>query len=252
MTQMTIVFPKPGMHTGFVNKITEIAENTLEINLKLNSASNFSFISGQFINIKVSPTAFRSYSLSSDYKNHSEIEIIATIAHEGVGSNYLKHLRVGDKVTFIGPAGRFVLPETLAPEIVLIATGVGVAPFKSILYKLMDLNPNSAITLFYGIRNEKDQILKQFLNNSEAILKKFKYYVCVSQPDPRYTGLEGRVTDYYKINDHNNCQVFLCGNPNMVKEMHSKLLNNGVKDSQIYHEKFLVGSSGIEPETFRM
>lgn len=55
----------------------------------------------------------------------------------GVASNYLCDLRPGDPVLVTGPAGKaFVLPEDPTANLILVATGTGIAPFRGFLRRI--------------------------------------------------------------------------------------------------------------------
>ncbi len=53
---------------------------------------------------------------------------------KGVASNYVAGFRVGDTVQVTGPAGKaFLMPPKPGDHLVMIATGVGLAPFRGFL-----------------------------------------------------------------------------------------------------------------------
>lgn len=83
----------------------------------------------------------------------------------GVASNYLCDLKPGDYVALIGPNGRrFLLPEDDSTDLILIAVGTGIAPFRAFIRHIFLEKGfwNGRIRLFYGVKNAMEAL---FLNN---------------------------------------------------------------------------------------
>jgi ferredoxin--NADP+ reductase len=70
----------------------------------------------------------------------------------GVCSNYMCDLKVGDPIAVTGPAGkRFVLPKDPSKhDYMFIATGTGIAPFRSMISDLIEQGIQSKVTLIMG------------------------------------------------------------------------------------------------------
>lgn len=57
--------------------------------------------------------------------------------YPGRSSNYLCDLAAGDSITMVGPYGEiFKLPEDLQADLILIAAGTGIAPFRAFIRRL--------------------------------------------------------------------------------------------------------------------
>lgn len=83
----------------------------------------------------------------------------------GVASNYLCDLQPGDTVALIGPNGRrFLLPDDDSTDLILIAVGTGIAPFRAFIRHIFLEKGfwNGRIRLFYGIKNAMEAL---FLND---------------------------------------------------------------------------------------
>lgn len=83
----------------------------------------------------------------------------------GVASNYLCDLKPGESVALIGPNGRrFLLPEDDSTDLILIAVGTGIAPFRAFIRHIFLEKGfwNGRIRLFYGVKNAMEAL---FLNN---------------------------------------------------------------------------------------
>jgi ferredoxin--NADP+ reductase len=91
----------------------------------------------------------------------------------GVASNYLCDLEPGADVAVTGPAGKtFVLPEDSTSNLILVATGTGIAPFRAFLRRIYLERPEwtpRAVHLFFGVRTAAEFLyreeLEAFLDN---------------------------------------------------------------------------------------
>jgi len=80
----------PKKYSAKVLNNERINERDIKITFGEITPAPFAFNPGQFINIKVSEHAYRSYSIASDSGNPKTLETVASVSHEGVGANYLK------------------------------------------------------------------------------------------------------------------------------------------------------------------
>jgi len=247
---MTIKFSLPQKYiskvasTNFLNKID------LEVLFEVIEPNTLEFIPGQFISINCGNGTFRSYSISSSSLSKTQVGLIVAVAHEGIGSNFLKNLKVGDTVEFIGPSGRFVLPENLKETLVFLATGTGVAPILSMIDYLANTQSDANIKLYFGIRDSKELFKLDQIRDLKNKLKSFDYKICFSQELPKELDtncIKGRVTDAFNIKDFDiaSTQYFICGNPYMVTEVSEALENNFVPKENIFHEKFTTAQKKV-------
>merc|ERR1719484_286696 len=102
-------------------------------------------------------------------------------AKKGVCSNFLCDTKPGDEVKMTGPSGKVMLIPEATPEadLIMVATGTGIAPYRSIIRRLfVEKTPMAAdykglAWLFLGVANsdallyddEWQTILKNFPNN---------------------------------------------------------------------------------------
>jgi len=79
--------------------------------------------------------------------------------HRGIASNYLCDLKPGAEVAITGPTGKtLLLPEDPASNLILVATGTGIAPFRAFLRRIYLELPEwtGAVYLFFGVRTEAE------------------------------------------------------------------------------------------------
>ena len=219
-------------------------ESTLAIiTLKLIEPDVKPFRPGQFCSIRVAEGFFRAYSIASDYKNFSEYKFLVSIGHEGVGANYFRNINIGDEVYFLGPNGHFFIKSPVAENIVFCATGTGIAPFIPMIEFLVDNKCDSKIALIHGMKHENNlnyyqNIHNEFKNKCPNFVSKFYVSKPYNKSDEFITG---RVTEEIKKLDlakHSETQFYLCGHPDMVHEITTYLLENGISEENIISEEF--------------
>jgi ferredoxin-NADP reductase len=229
---------RPQQYKATVKSTTWISSKVIEIVLESIEPKEFNFIPGQFLSLDVGEGIYRSYSITGDPHAASELKIIATAKHKGAGSDYLKSLKQGSEVTFIGPSGKFVLQKDANPEnIILVGTGTGISPLVAMLYDLAHMKSELKIHLYFGVRNEDELFYEDLLNTFTEQLD-FNYTICVSNPTSETQHKTGRVAEHFAIAEPQNTHVYLCGHPNMVEEMVEKLNGLEVPEENVFYEKY--------------
>ena len=140
----------------------------------------------------------------------------------GVCSNYLADLQVGDKVQLTGPVGkRFILPKDPAKHnYIFIATGTGIAPFRSMLGDLTKLGMPSRVDLIMGSPYESDLLYdKELRDLAEDYPNRFHYRTAISRHEvPKQDGkyyVQGRILEdasvLTEILKSDRTLIYICG-----------------------------------------
>lgn len=199
----------------------------------------------------------RAYSIASATSS-DELEFYITLVHSGALTPRIFNLKVGDKIE-VGKrfVGMFTLDE-IAPEqnIILIATGTGVAPYMSML-RTDALTRTGKITVIHGAANSWDLGYSSELRLLESITGKLTYIPTITEPNKEPVEWKGETkfiqdlwTDGtiekkmgYKPTAENT-HVFICGNPKMIETMQGLLEEKGFvkhkpkQHGQIHIESF--------------
>lgn len=210
-----------------------IGEHFLE--LRFAKPEGLGYEPGQFLQLLVPPAATpRSYSLSST-PSDDYLEFGVKLYDGGLASDYFKTLTVGDMVELRGPFGRFT---NIHPDpIVGIATGAGLVPIYGILHNEIINKKNQApMHLIFGVRTETDLFWLDRLETLAATNPNFTYLVTLSQPTEQWDKARGRVTDHLTLLP--DARYFICGNPEMVKDVRAQLLEKTVPATNIHLEIF--------------
>jgi NAD(P)H-flavin reductase len=122
--------------------------------------------------------------------------------------------------------------------LLFVATGTGIAPFRSMLLSQLERGTGQPLTLFWGLRYNRDLYYQQELAEWAARYPKFSFVTTLSQPDQDWRGRKGRVTSLVqeRVTSVGNLAVYLCGNGDMIKEVTELIQGKGL--CPIYREKY--------------
>ena len=213
----------------------------------------FAFIPGQFVQMHFNyadgkPTK-RSYSVATigDGGAVERLEIAVSYVDGGAATALLANLKEGDSVDGSGPYGRFCLMDADANRrYLLVATGTGVTPYRSMLPQLEKLIAarDIQVALVYGARNEAELL---YADEFEAFAQKnpnFHFYACLSRtprslprPHDRNGHVQVALTELMPDPAHD--VAYLCGNPDMVDQAFAQLKEAGLPIPHIRREKYV-------------
>jgi len=199
----------------------------------------------------------RAYSIASSSKAHKYLEFYITLVHSGALSPRLFNLQPGGRV-WLGPkiTGTFTLD--LAPEdkeIILVATGTGLAPYMSMLRSELAASKGRRYAVLLGARHSWDLGYHAELVAMEQLSPNFTYLPIISRPAEEpvpWTGRAGYVLDLWQSREleqewkgrptPETSRIFLCGNPAMIEDMIELLSDDGFTE----HTRKTPGSIYVE------
>lgn len=239
---------------GKIVDIKQVAPTTRSFFIETTETPSFNFEAGQFITLdlpihEVKNRRWRSYSISSSPNKTNIIELVIVFLEGGAGSNFLfNDTKVGDELTFRGPLGKFVMPQTLDKDLYLICTGTGIAPFRSMINYIHQNNiPFKNIFLIFGCRTFDYSLYKDELIQLQNDMPNFKYIPCFSRETEIPSWAKGGyVHDAYlelieskKINNElPEAYFYLCGWKNMIDDAQKKIIDLGYVKKDIHYELY--------------
>jgi CDP-4-dehydro-6-deoxyglucose reductase, E3 len=229
--------------TAHVESIRNLTHDVRQLDLRLQEPNAIIFKAGQFISFEIPHPASghlvtRPYSIASPPSRSDVLTLLFNRVPGGLGSSFLFNLKVGEKTCFKGPAGNFFLREDPGRERLLIATGVGIAPFRSMLLRNAECSDPRPTTLFWGLRTQQDIYYQEELVEMTRRNPTFSPVITLSRPEPGWDGESGRVLRLIeeRIASVKHLAVYLCGNSAMIHDATVILQKKGL--CPIYREKF--------------
>ena len=214
----------------------------------LEPEEGIAFKPGQYIQLEIpkyklsSAPEFRAFSMASAPEVNKKVELYVGLVDKGIVSTYIHdYLKQGEELVMRGPFGDFYYRESNR-EILMIATGTGLAPIMSILRYMRKEKIGQKTTLFFGTRTEEDLFCVKELKKLKRELPHFTYIPTLSRApeDSAWEGERGRVTKLIedKIPEGADLEVYICGSPEMVDTSWDALKKKGIPDENVYFDKF--------------
>ena len=176
----------------------------------------------------------RAYSIASSSKEKEYIELYIRLVNSGSLTPRLFALNIGDKLWLSPKAkGMFTMDEVPKDQnIILFATGTGVAPYMSMMRSQIISQEKRNYAVVHSAWNSWDLGYRSELLTIERLCPNFHYVPVISGPDKEpmpWHGKTGFVQQIWKdriIQDAwgseitpKNTRIFLCGHPDMIREM---------------------------------
>jgi len=225
-------------YTAVLKEKNVLAPNVLQLWFDL-VEDTLTFKPGQYILLEIEKN-FRQYSIASSSKSDKKFELLVDTTPMGIGSRYLTKLTIGDHIHFRAPLGVFVLQDTSLPKMFL-ATGSGIAPLKSMLEYMHEVESPQKRTLFWGMRTY-EQAYYQDVWKKLADSKEFDYSFCLSKGvgyDHCSKGyIQNALDAIFTHESPQSFEYYVCARPTIVESLKHYLAQNSVPENTIYYEKF--------------
>jgi NAD(P)H-flavin reductase len=235
-------------YDGVITQIQYLTESTRLIKVRVQGVDKFEYLPGQFITCDLPigdkrTQRWRSYSIASAPNGYIDIELCIVLYREGLGTPYIFSLGLGDTFKLKGPGGGFILPANLDQNIVMISTGTGVAPFRSMIKHVIENGIEyKQIHLIFGTRKETDILFLEEWKALAATDHRFKFDIALSRQSlPGFCN--GYVHEIYKKAyanlNNDNTYFMLCGWSGMIDQACVHLIKDmNVSPSNIKFELY--------------
>lgn len=225
----------------------KVAESTMAF--RFEKPEGWTFKAGQTIDMTLmdppetdSEGNTRTFTVAS--APHEDAIMIATRMRDTAFKRTLKTLPLGQPVKIEGPFGNLVLHNNGARSAVLLAGGIGITPFRSIVVRAAKEKLPHRIFLFYSNRRPEDAA---FLEELQALQGQNPNYTLVAtmtemeKSNRPWEGETGFLTPHMLskyLKDVAAPIYYVAGPPGMVKGLHEVLNKQGVDDDDVRTEDF--------------
>jgi ferredoxin-NADP reductase len=233
---------------------------TKHLEFEMKDARRFGFLAGQWLSFKTTTPdgeeITRAYSIASQPSDDNRFALCLNRVQDGFMSNFLCDMQEGDEITCQGPFGDFILRPPMR-DTIFIATGTGIAPFRSMLHWLFNpmedgrLRPSSPdagdarhqgkqLYLIFGNRTEGDIYYHDEFHRLAAEHANFHYMPTLSRGDPEWKGFRGYVQEHVPAiaQGRTDMHGYICGLDKMVKANRDMLKSLGWDLKSIRYEKY--------------
>ncbi|MBD1891285.1 ferredoxin--NADP reductase [Coleofasciculus sp. FACHB-SPT9] len=173
----------------------------------------------------------------------------------GVCSTHLCNLQVGDDVKITGPTGKeMLLPEDPNVNVIMLATGTGIAPFRAYLWRMFKENERAVNTdyeykglawLIFGIPTSPNILYKEELEElQQQYPENFRLTYAISREQKNPEGgrmyIQDRVAEHadelWKMIQQENTHTYICGLKGMEGGIDEALSAAAAKDGVTWSE----------------
>jgi CDP-4-dehydro-6-deoxyglucose reductase, E3 len=236
-----------------IERAVPLSHDVMGLFLHLPIAEDFIFEPGQYIDVLLPGGRRRSFSIASPPHDARPLELHVRRVPGGEFTDRLFHDDMQSSLlTIEGPLGKFVYRPHLglAPPMLLIGGGTGIAPLLSILKHVIENGIEREMRLFWGVRGEADLYAQTTLDalSRRADLSRaagahaasFRYAPVLSEAGASWRGLKGWVHEaaFKDIEDLESHEVYAAGPPAMIAALQREYAARGASSSRLYFDSF--------------
>lgn len=225
----------------------ELAEGTM--GFQFTKPPGFQFKAGQYVDVTlVDPPEtdaegnIRSFSIASAPED--DYLLVATRMRDTAFKRVLRKGSVDLEVAMEGPMGSFTLHNNPAKPAVLLAGGIGITPFFSIIRHAASAKLPHQLYLFYSNRRPEDAAFFKELAETEKQNSNYHFIPSMSEmakSSQRWNGEVGFINQAMLVKylpDLHGPIYYVAGPPAMVTAMRQMLTAAGVDEDNVRTEEF--------------
>lgn len=224
-----------------VESIDELTPDVRRLRLKLPRGKRLQFLAGQYMDILLPEGKRRAFSIASPPSEEDFLELhVRYVDGGGFTGHVFDGMQPGEILRLEGPLGTFFVRLGSPRPILMMGGGTGFAPLKAMIEDLIHAGDDRPITLYWGVRTEKDLYARALIDDFADRHPDFRFIPVLSEPDPGWYGRAGFVheallADYHDLSAF---EVYMSGPPAMVHAARKAFLAAGATEDHLHYDSF--------------
>jgi CDP-4-dehydro-6-deoxyglucose reductase/3-phenylpropionate/trans-cinnamate dioxygenase ferredoxin reductase subunit len=234
--------------TAKVSKIGRPAPDVATIHLRLPIGQRAIFRAGQYLRVLMGNGVSRNYSMANAPQNNDKVELhIRHVPGGKFSEDVLARLEKASTLDIELPYGEFTLSDERDWPAILIATGTGFAPMKSMIENNIRLGSKRPLHLYWGANAESDLYMHDMVRNWAETYAWFSYTPVVSNPSAQWSGRTGFVHRAVQVDhpDMSGLEVYACGAPIMIESAQRDFrAESALREDAFFSDAFVPSGDG--------
>lgn len=211
----------------------DIAKEIKRISVKVNKF--FSFIPGQYAILSFPGSSIKKpFTIAESDKRKNTISF--SIMKKGEFTAKLCGSKPGEKINVDGPYGRFILPSSDVP-IIMVAGGIGITPIYSMLTEFIRSKRKSRLSIFYSAKSKEEMAYFRELKDLEDKRISIYLYFTREKAEGYFSGRidAGKVVSVAGLSGI----YYICGPGEMIDGLRKGIEDYGAAPEKILSEEFI-------------
>lgn len=238
-----IVHPSRIMQCRVV-ELRPLTHNIVALRLEIKSGGPYMFSAGQYAQLEFAPGLAAYLSMANRPVDPILEFHVRREARQGATEYAHTQLRLGDMVKVSGPSGQAYLRVSHRGPILAVAGGSAWAPLRSIIESALLSDPARSITVYFGVRGERDVFDEARLQQLAAKHPNFRYHIVLSedaQPGRRH-GLVSVALAQDRL-ALAQAKAYVAGPPAMVEAVSAVLKQAGLSERDLHSDNSQVAKA---------
>ena len=226
-----------------VQELTRVADDVMQISLKLPVNERLAFRAGQYIEFMLKGGGRRAFSIANAPHDDGFLQVhVRRIEGGRFTGHVFDTMQLKEIMRFEGPHGTFHLREESDKPIILVAGGTGFAPIKSIVEHAIHNQIQRPMKLYWGARNRAGLYMHALAQQWASDHEHIEYIPVLSEADAgdAWMGRTGLVHQAVldDLADFSAYQVYACGAPGMIDAARNDFCVRGLPADEFFADAF--------------
>jgi CDP-4-dehydro-6-deoxyglucose reductase len=225
-----------------VFRVARPAPDVTTLHLRFPTGVRAKFRAGQYLQVLLEDGSRRNYSMANAPYDNDGVQLhVRHVAGGRFSAGVLAGLEAGHKLRVELPFGEFFFRDDATKPAILVATGTGFAPLKSIIEDALRRKLDRTLHLYWGARREPDLYLAELAEKWAEQSPHVSFHPVLSEPGEGWRGRTGLVHRAV-LADHPalaGYQVYACGNPAMTAAAHDEFVAAGLPEEEFFCDAFV-------------